>query len=76
MSLAFALLLVRHVWLKVYIYIVRGSWFALNNCGSSTVFVIPEAQVMVPTVVALLRSPRENVVHRNAKDGLLGSNFL
>ena len=60
----------------VYIYIAGESWFALNNCGSSTIFMIPEAQVMVPAVVALLRSPRESAVHRNVENDVLGSSFL
>ena len=76
MSSAFALLLVRHVWLKEYIYIAKESWFVLDSFGSSTVFVIPEAQVVMPTVVALLRSPHESVVHGNVDYGFPGRGFL
>ena len=75
MSSAFALLLVRHVWLKEYIYIAKESWFVLDSFGSSTVFVIPEVQVVMPTVVALLGFSRENLAHRNVENGLLGSSF-
>ena len=60
---------------RKYIYIAKQSWFALGNVGSSTAFVIPEAQVVVPAVVAPLRSPRESQVHRNVTYGLPGSTF-